>query len=114
MFNIIHYRRQYRLTAAFKKLFYDETGGRLKPEAEEILAYLRDECNAKGALGELNAPFYYDNGGRCDPGAAGFILGKRRVFDLIVKYLSLDETAVFRLLAKRENEEELLENDLSI
>lgn len=102
-------KRQYKLTKAFKNLFYED--GKLKPDAEIVLAFLREECGAKGELGRLGSPYFYDRNEKFDVNAAAFLLGKRRVFDLIVKHLSLDETQIFRMLSQ---EEKTIEEDLEI
>ena len=85
-----------KLLKAFQKLFFDEKG-KLYPEAEIVLAFLRDEAGARGELGANGFPYFYDAQNRFDVHAAAFLLGKRRMFDLIVKYLALKETEVFCL-----------------
>lgn len=112
MANLFYYR-QYRLIKAFKEVFCDEKGN-LKPAAKQVLAYLRDECNAKGALGDGGVPFFYDANNRFDVNAAVFAMGKRRVFDIMIKYLSLDENEVFRLRVVDEDRNAALEKDLMI
>lgn len=102
-------KRQYKLTKAFKNLFYEE--GKLKPDAEIVIAFLREECGAKGELGKGGSPYFYDQNSTFDVNAAAFLLGKRRVFDLIVKHLSLDETQIFRMLSQ---EERTITEDLDI
>ena len=47
-------KNEYRITKAFRDLFLQE--GRLKPEAEIVLAYLRDECNARGCRQSTISP----------------------------------------------------------
>jgi hypothetical protein len=98
-------KQQYKLTKAFKDLFYEN--GKLKAEAEIVLSFLREECGAKGELGKGGTPYFYDRNERFDANAAAFLLGKRRVFDLIVKHLSLDETQIFRLLSENSIEEDI-------
>ena len=39
-------------------------------------------------LGAGGVPYFYDAHNRFDPNAAAFLLGKRRMFDLLVKYNS--------------------------
>jgi len=109
------YSKEHELTKAFQSLFFNK--GKLKPEAEKVLSYLRDECGAKGELATGNSPYLYDQQGRFDSGAAAFLLGKRRVFDLIVKHLSMDEVAIFRLVSLRERsltDEQRAMEDLNI
>jgi hypothetical protein len=101
-------KKQYKLTKAFKNLFYE--GDKLKSDAEVVLSFLREECGAKGELGKRGSPYFYDKTEKFDVNAAAFLLGKRRVFDLIIKHLSLDETKIFRLLSQDED----LEDDLDI
>lgn len=99
-------KKELRLLRAFQALFTDGVGG-LKDEARTVLAFLRDEAGARGELGFNGVPYFYDGNNRFDANAAAFLLGKRRMFDLLIKYLSLDEREVFRLCAdKAENEEE--------
>lgn len=86
-------------------MFYEN--GKLKAEAEIVLSFLREECGAKGELGKGGSPYFYDRNERFDANAAAFLLGKRRVFDLIVKHLSLDETQIFRLLSENSIEEDI-------
>lgn len=86
---------------AFQTLFLDEHKN-LKPEAETVLSFLRDEAGARGELGVNGVPYFYDANNRFDVNAAAFLLGKRRMFDLIIKYLSLDEREVFRLAKESE------------
>lgn len=91
--------KEVELTKAFKSLFMEE--GKLKPEGEKVLSYLRDVCCAKGELSNGKS-YLYDNNGRFDSGAAAFLLGRRRVFDLIIKHLGMDEVAIFRLISLQE------------
>jgi hypothetical protein len=109
VFRFNRLKREYKLTKAFKNLFYEK--GKLKPDAELVLSFLREECGAKGELGRRGSPYFYDRNEKFDVNAAAFLLGKRRVFDLIVKHLSLDETQIFRLLSQ---EEKTIEEDLEI
>ena len=106
----------YNVTRAAKALFFDKKG-KLKPEAEIFIAYLRDVCGARGGLCENGSPFLYDANGRFDSGAVAFAMGRRRVFDLIIKHLSLDETQVFTLLSladRRKTDLELTAEELTI
>jgi len=88
-------KREAKLARAFQKLFCPD--GKLSSEAQTVLTVLRDEAGARGELGRNGVPYFYDANNRFDASAAAFLLGKRRMFDLIVKYLSLDERAVFKL-----------------
>lgn len=97
-------KREYELIKAFKKIFLDDKGY-LKPEAKQIIAYLRDEAGGRGELGKAGMPYFYDSTNRFDAGAAAFLLGKRRMFDLIVKYLALDERKVFALTLKDKDDD---------
>ena len=103
--------KQYKTTRAFKRLFYDEKGS-LKKEAEVVLAFLRDESNGKGSLGKKGLPFFYDAGNWFDDGSAAFCLGKRRMFDLIIKHLSLNETEIFNLISKEQKTQEEAEDEI--
>ena len=95
-------KNEYRITKAFRDLFLQE--GRLKPEAEIVLAYLRGECNARGEMENYGAPLFFDANRRFDSGAAAFLLGRRRVFDLIVKHLAMNEIQIFNLLSVRQQQ----------
>lgn len=86
---------------AFQKVFLDEQK-KLTPQAQTVIAFLRDEAGARGELGINGVPYFYDKNNRFDANAAAFLLGKRHMFDLIIKYLSLDERAVFNLLSQEE------------
>ncbi len=102
-------KRELRLVRAFQALFLDKDK-KLKPEAEIVLAFWRDEAGARGELGFGGVPYFYDANNRFDANAAAFLLGKRRMFDLLVKYLALDEREVFRLSIKeQENGKEEIE-----
>ena len=112
MFNI-KVKKELKLVQAFHKLFLDENG-RLKKEAKDVIAFLRDEACGRGELGRGSVPYFYDNRNRFDVNAGAFVLGKRRMFDLLVKYLSLDERDVFRLngIDRKDDEEILVELDV--
>lgn len=105
--------REYRKIKAFKKLFYDNAG-KLKPEAEIVLAVLRDYAGAKGNLVQDGSSLLYDANGRFDAAQAAFGLGKRRIFDLIIKYLALNEIEVFNLVQIAESEDVTLQTNLNI
>ena len=108
-------RNEYTVTKAFRDLFLAE--GKLKPEAEIIIAYLRDECGGRGELENNGSPFLYDGNGRFDSGGAAYLLGRRRAFDLIVKHLALNEMQIFNLLSVRQrrmDEFDIIEENLNI
>ena len=106
-------KRKYKETKAFKNCFCDQTG-KLTKDAEIVLALLRDEACARGELGKDGYPYFYDGNGRFDRDAALFVQGKRRLFDVIVKYLSLDEKEILNLLAVERTKEENLTDNLNI
>lgn len=106
-------KRELQLLRAFQNVFLDEKGG-LKPEGARVLAFLRDEAGARGELGAGGVPYFYDSANRFDANAAAFLLGKRRMFDLIIKYLALDERAVFRLSTAEKNVDEELKAELEV
>ncbi len=108
-------KEERKLVHAFRQLFLT-ADGKLKPEAAVVVEFLRDEAGAKGELGRGGVPYFYDAANRFDPNAAAFLLGKRRIFDLVVKYLSLSETEVFALCTKEEERarENRLTDDLSV
>lgn len=95
-------KNTYNLSKAFQDLFMQD--GKLKPEAEKVLAFLRNESASKGELGCNGSPYLYDNQGRFDFGAAAFILGKQRMFNLIIKHLSLDLNQIFNLRSVEEEQ----------
>lgn len=101
-------KKELELIKAFRKVFLDEYK-KLRPEAQKVIAFLRDEAGGRGELGKAGVPYLYDQTNRFDAGAAAFLLGKRRMFDLIIKYLSLDERKVFELASKDKSEEEIIE-----
>ncbi len=99
-------KKELALVRAFQKVFCGEDG-KLSPEGAEVLAFLRDEAGARGELGSGGVPYFYDAQNRFDANAAAFLLGKRRMFDLAVKYLALDECEVFALCGREGRAEEL-------
>lgn len=107
MINLI---REYKLARAFKALFMEN--GKLKPDAEIVLAFLRDAACAKGAMTESGSSLLYDANDRFDNAQAAMIIGKRRMFDLIVKYLALNEIEIFNLInvTQSNSDETLIEN----
>lgn len=111
-------KRELRLVQAFQALFLDKDK-KLRPEAETVLAFWRDEAGARGELGCGGVPYFYDANNRFDANAAAFLLGKRRMFDLLIKYLALDERDVFRLSANGQEEsseeiEQRIEQELAV
>ena len=101
-FNKLKY--EHKLVKAFQSLFLDDDG-KLKPEAEVVIAFWRDEAGARGELGRGGVPYFYDNSNRFDANAGAFLLGKRRMFDLLIKYLAIDEREIFRLSMKNNNDD---------
>lgn len=106
-------KREKALLKAFQKVFFDNTG-KLTKEGGQVLAFLRDEAGARGELGLDGQPYFYDKHNRFDANAAAFLLGKRRMFDLIVKYLALDEREVFSLYQAEERRQEALKRELDV
>jgi len=107
-------KRELVLVKAFQKLFLEENG-ELKDEAKVVVAFLRDEAGGRGELGTSNGvPYFYDKENRFDVNAGAFLLGKRRMFDLVIKYLSLDEREVFKLLSVGKRKEEDFEDEISV
>ena len=101
------------LLRAFQNLFC-LADKQLKNDAKKVLAFLRDEAGARGELGRNNVPYFYDSDNRFDANAAAFLLGKRRMFDLIIKYLALDEREVFLLSTKTEQKNDELQKELDV
>ena len=106
-------KQELTLVKAFQNVFYTKEK-KLSDDAKKVIAFLRDEAGARGELGRAGVPYFYDNENRFDANAAAFLLGKRRMFDLIMKYLSLDEQEVFRLSAKTERKDDELNKELDI
>lgn len=109
------YNNEYKLAQAFKKLFMEK--GQLKPEGKIVLSFLRDFVHAKGEIGQGSTPFLYDNNGRFDGQSAAFLLGEQRVFNQIIKYLSIEEMDIFKLISLEEarmKDYEIIENNLNI
>ena len=101
------------LLKAFQNVFLTKDK-KLSSDAKKVIAFLRDEAGARGELGRNGVPYFYDNDNRFDANAAAFLLGKRRMFDLIIKYLSLEEQEVFRLSAKIEQKDDELNKELEV
>lgn len=57
-----------------------------------------------GEMENYGAPLFFDANRRFDSGAAAFLLGRRRVFDLIVKHLAMNEIQIFNLLSVRQQQ----------
>ncbi len=106
-------KRELLLLKAFQEIFLDENK-KLKEAGKVVISYLRDEAGARGELGRGGTPYFYDGNNRFDEGAAGFLLGKRRMFDLVVKYLSLDEREVFKLVSLGKKRDEIIEDEMNI
>jgi hypothetical protein len=106
-------KRELKLLTAFQKIFFDEHK-KLKAEGKTVLAFLRNEAGARGELGQNGRPYFYDDHNRFDANAAAFLLGKRRMFDLIIKYLALDEREVFHLLEEDKQRDEEIKRELDI
>lgn len=106
-------KRELDLLRAFRAVFLDNDG-KLKPEAEKVVAFFRNEAGARGELGMRGTPYFYDAENRFDANAAAFLLGKRRMFDLLMKYLALDEREVFRLVVSDKREEEDIRQELDV
>ena len=105
--------RERKLANAFQKVFFDENK-KLKNEAKIIISFLRDEAGARGELGRNGVPYFYDANNSFDANSAGFLLGKRRMFDLIVKYLALDEMELFRLSEKLKRDDDDIKIELDV
>ena len=106
-------KRERMLARAFQKVFFDENN-KLTNEAKMIICFLRDEAGARGELGRNGVPYFYDANNCFDVNSAGFLLGKRRMFDLIVKYLSLDEMELFRLSEKVKRDDDDIKIELEV
>lgn len=106
----------YKVSRSFKRLFFDENNN-LTKDGEIVLGYLRDVCGGKGELEENGSSFLFSKDGHFDSGSAAYLLGRRRVFDLIIKNLGIDEVALFRIISladSRLTAEERAISDISI
>ena len=106
-------KRELQLLKAFQEIFLDENK-ELKEAGKVVISYLRDEAGARGELGAGGVPYFYDRQNRFDEGAAGFLLGKRRMFDLMIKYLSLDEREVFKLVSVGRKKEDMIDDEINV
>ena len=106
-------KRELLLLKAFQEIFLDENK-KLKEAGKVVISYLRDEAGARGELGRGGVPYFYDGNNRFDEGSAGFLLGKRRMFDLVIKYLSLDEREVFKLVSVGRKKEDMIDDEVNI
>lgn len=106
-------KRELEILKAFQKMFLRDDG-ELKDEGKVVLSFLREEAGGRGELGKNGVPYFYDNENRFDVNAAAFLLGKRRMFDLIVKYLALDEREVFRLREVEKSKDDDLLEELNV
>ncbi|MBO5441946.1 MAG: hypothetical protein J6A09_05215 [Alphaproteobacteria bacterium] len=101
-------KEELALVRAFQEIFFDDDG-KLSKDGGKVLAFFRDEAGARGELGKGGVPYFYDTKNRFDANAAAFFLGKRRMFDLMVKYLALDEREVFSLANGKRIEDDVEE-----
>jgi len=77
---------------ALRQMCYGPDGG-LTKNARCIASYLRRECNGDGREG----PPLVRETGAIDPVAMGVQIGRRQVFDILAKMLSLDLGAIHNL-----------------
>lgn len=103
-------RKQIR---ALKALFLLPDGN-LKPEAKEVLLWLRDEVNGKGKRIEGNNSALFSPNGQFDSGKVIYWAGQRRVYDLIVSRLGVDELLLFSLVAQEDEKQQELAEDLTV
>ncbi len=68
----------------------------------------------RGELGRGGVPYFYDGANRFDANAVAFLLGKRRMFDLVVKYLALDEREVFRIASGEKRSEDEIKEEMDV
>lgn len=106
-------KRELKVLKAFQKVFLDEKGN-LSDDGKVIVSFFRDECGARGEMGKNGVPYFYDNENKFDANAAAFLLGKRRMFDLMIKYLALDEREVFRLVGSDKKREDEILDELNV
>lgn len=77
---------------ALRQMCYGPDGG-LTKNARLIAAYLRKECNGDGRDG----PPLARETGAIDPVAMGVQIGRRQVFDILARMLSLDLGTIHNL-----------------
>ena len=106
-------KRELQLVKAFQELFLDDKK-ELKDAGKIVISFLRDEVGGRGELGKNGVPYFYDSNNSFDVGAAGFLLGKRRVCDLIIKYLSLDEREIFKLISVSKKRYENFDDEINV
>lgn len=77
---------------ALRQMCYGPDGG-LTKNARLIAAYLRKECNGDGRDG----PPLVRETGQIDPIATGVQIGRRQIFDIMARMLSLDLGTIHNL-----------------
>lgn len=106
---------KYKQVRALKRLFF-ESDGKLKEDAKIVLEWLRDEVGGKGRrLNQDGRSLLFSADGRFDAAMVAYMAGSRRVYDLLISRLAVDENEVFNLAAMSEakREDDLL-NDLTL
>lgn len=103
--------KKYNQVRALKALFL-LPNGELKPEAKAVLCWLRDEVNAKGKRIDGNSMLFNDSGD-FDSSKVVYWAGQRRVYDLIVSRLGIDEQLLFSLVVEENKREQELMEDLT-
>ena len=103
--------KKYKQVRALKALFL-LPDGELREEAKEVLCWLRDEVNAKGKRIDGNSMLFND-AGDFDASKVVYWAGQRRVYDLIVSRLGIDDKALFSLVAEESKREQELMEDLT-
>lgn len=109
---MVDWWKKYTLTKALKRLFFE--GKNLKPDAVLMLQWLAEEVNAKGRRIVGGNSVLYDRQAKFDAEAVAYWAGQRRMFDLLVAYLSVSPEAVFALASAKKHQNEELEKDLTL
>jgi hypothetical protein len=104
--------KKYKQVRALKALFL-LPDGELREEAKEVLCWLRDEVNAKGKRIDGNTSMLFNGGGDFDASKVVYWAGQRRIYDLIVHRLAIDDKMLFSLVAEESKREQELMEDLT-
>ncbi len=102
--------KKFRETRALKALFLLPDGS-LKPEAKTVLAWLKEEVNAKGRRMDESGSALYSNG-NFDAAKVVYWAGQRRVLDLIMSRLNVDDDLLFKVVADEDAAEAEMKHDL--
>ena len=106
------FSRKNKEVRALKALFFMPDGS-LKPEGKVVLTWLRDEVNGKGKRWSAGGSALFGDEGRFDAAKVAYCAGQRRVLDLIVSRLAIDDMVLLALVADEEKREQELAEELT-